>query len=229
VPTTWQRRVRAIRPYSFNSVLTEITVKSRVAANGSLADVLAIRPALGRDGGALGRQPHGRADPCAALPHGQAHARRRAVRNPRRRPLERQHEPARAAELGTGAARPSERRPTRSLRDVDPRLGADANHRPRAPATRDRTHDRRPARAARRPGAAQGSRARQGAHGRDARAPGDAHLVERGDAQARHLDLAQGAAPRRAHPEAARPTRRWSRHEQDIPGRRRAARSVRSS
>jgi DNA-binding transcriptional regulator GbsR (MarR family) len=38
-----------------------------VAANGSLADVLAIRPALGRDGGALGRLPHGRDELCETL------------------------------------------------------------------------------------------------------------------------------------------------------------------
>ena len=43
-------------------------------------------------------------------------------------------------------------RPPRPLRDLDPRLGADANDRSRAPAARDRADRRRPARTARRSG-----------------------------------------------------------------------------
>src|SRR5436190_5113006 len=126
-----------VRHHSSISVLTESTVRPRVCGHEPLARLLAVRPALGRDGRSLGPEPNRRADPRAALPDRPADARRRAVRNARRRPLQRQHEPARAAELGPGAAGSSQRRPARSLRDLDARLGADADHRSRAPAARD--------------------------------------------------------------------------------------------
>src|SRR5882672_1710211 len=137
--------------HSVNSVLTEIydrsslVVKDLYGANGKSAGGPpgrydrrgrpALRAALGRDGLALGREPHGVADSRAALSARPADARRGNRRAAAGGALERQQQPARAGELEPGARRAPGRRPPRPLRDRQGPLGALAGHRARAQGT----------------------------------------------------------------------------------------------
>ena len=101
-----------------------------------------FRPPLGRDGFALGRQPHGVADPRVAVLWRPADARRGACRTAAGGPLQRQHQPARACRTGSWCgwctrsaivAITSRRRRT---------LGAVATIVPRAQGARVRSHHR---------------------------------------------------------------------------------------
>ena len=78
---------------------------------------------LGGDGHQVGHQPHRGADSRAAVPVAAPLQRRGDRRHARRRALQRQHQPARTAGLGHRPRRPHPRRPPRSLREHEGRLG----------------------------------------------------------------------------------------------------------
>src|SRR5262245_52844178 len=86
----------------------------------------------------MGHQPYGRPDPRPPVPVRPAPPRRGDRRHARRRPLERQHQPARAAGLGDRESRAHPRRPPRSLREHEGRLGDVPDHRRRAQEARGR-------------------------------------------------------------------------------------------
>src|SRR5262249_15497267 len=87
-----------------------------------------VRPALGRDGRALGHQPDGGAGARAAVRlGGPAHC-GGARRSARCRALERQRQPSRAAGQGTGPGRASAGRSARLLPDHQGRLGDVPDH-----------------------------------------------------------------------------------------------------
>ncbi len=95
--------------------MTEITEKTAKLARRRRA----LRPALGRHGLAVGRQPLGQPDPCAALSLGAAADRRGDRRHARARALQRVELDPRADRLEPDPARAGEGRPARAFRGRD--------------------------------------------------------------------------------------------------------------
>src|SRR5437667_5062074 len=96
-----------------------------------------VRPPLGRDGHALGDQPHGGPDSCAALPFRKTAQRGADCGNAQRGAIQRQHQPQGLAGVEDRQTRSYSGRQTRSFR-VDERCLVDVSRRPgRAETTRD--------------------------------------------------------------------------------------------